>query len=147
MTQEAVVLTATEQRNLQRVKDWAEAWRLPGGSAQRMVDEIYADEPEVIAVLQGHRVSGSGNFKSAWREAELNIEAVYAEREIIFGPMLASGDSVAFEGEVRMLTKDGERRGWHFAVFMVFDEEGRIVSDHTYMPDSPHGDLFERAAG
>lgn len=147
MTQEREVLSATEQRNLQRVKDWAEAWRLPGGSAARMVDEIYADEPDVIAVLQGHRVSGAGNFKTAWKDAELKIEKVYAEREIIFGPMLVSGDSVAFEGEVRMLTKDGERRGWNFAVFMVFDDRGRIVSDHTYMPDSPHGDLFERAAG
>ncbi len=146
MNDENASLTATEQRNLQQVQAWADAWRLPGGSASRMVDEIYADEPEVTAVLQGHRVSGAGNFKSAWKEAELKIEEVYAEREIIFSTMLARGNSVAFEGAVKMVTKDGEQRGWEFAVFMVFDSQGRIVSDRTYMPNSPHGDLFEQAA-
>ncbi|GAB3273298.1 nuclear transport factor 2 family protein [Parahaliea aestuarii] len=135
-----------EQRNLGVIKAWAEAWRLPGGSAARMVDEIYADEPDVVAVLQGHRVSGEGNFKQAWRKAELQIEGVYAERKIVFGTVIASGNSVAFEGEVRMTTKEGESRGWPFSAFMVFNEEGRIVSDHTYMPDSPHGQLFEDAA-
>jgi hypothetical protein len=45
-----------------------------------------------------------------------------------------------------MTTKEGEKRGWPFAAFLSFDEDGRITRDHTYMPDSPHGDLFEKAA-
>ena len=101
--------TETEQRNIATVYAWAEAWRLPGGSAEKMVDEVYADAP-------------------------------------VFGAICAHGDMVAFEGHVEMLTKCGEKRGWPFAVFMTFDDDGRIVRDHTYMPDSPHGELFQEAA-
>ncbi len=138
--------TETERRNVRTVYAYADAWTLPGGSAESMVDEIYAASPEVVSVLQGLRVSDSGGFKDAWKQAELRIERHYTERRILFDSICPCGDAVAFEGRVELLTKAGESRGWPFAVFMTFDANGRITSDHTYMPDSPHGDLFEEAA-
>ena len=131
---------------MERVRAWAAAWRLPGGSADRMVEEIYADAPEVIAMLQGKQVVTSGGSKAAWKDMERRIEQDYASREVIFDAFCPCEDTVAVEARVVMLSKDGEERSWPFAVFFTFDADGRIVRDHTYMPDTPHRYLLDETA-
>ena len=135
-----------EQRNVDGVRAWAAAWRLPGGSAAKLVDEIYAPAPEVVAVLQGRKVATTGRSKKAWKSMERQIEQDYESREVIFDGIFPSGDTVAVEARVSMLSKSGERRSWPFAVFFTFDADGRIVRDHTYMPDTPHRRLLDETA-
>jgi hypothetical protein len=139
-------LSRTERRNVARVLAWAEAWQVPGGSAKRMVDEVYADAPEVVSVLQGTRVSSAAAGKQAWKRSELGIERKYRHRRIEFDAIYPCGDTVTIEARVDMMTREGERRSWPFAVVMTFDRDGRIVRDHTYMPESPHQADFRRAA-
>ncbi len=135
-----------ERRNVECVKAWAAAWRLPGGSAARLVDEVYAPAPEVVAVLQGKRVAVAGSSKQAWKEMERRIEQDYASREVIFDGIYPCGDTVAVEARVSMQSQEGEHRSWPFAVFFTFDRDGRIVRDHTYMPDTPHRELLDETA-
>lgn len=139
-------LTPVERRNVGRVLAWAEAWTLPGGSARRMVEEIYADSPEVVSVLQGTRVSSAAAGKRAWKRTERSIERQYRYRRIEFDAIYPCCDTVTIEARVDMMTRAGDRRSWPFAVVMTFDGNGRIVRDHTYMPESPHQALFRRAA-
>lgn len=135
-------LTAEEERNIARIHEWAKAWSRPGGSAADMVDGCYADTVEVIGVLQGKSVVRMGQGKERWRSVELDIEDQYESRSIIFDHIIARGDAAAVEARVQMRTRDGVERGWPFSVFFRFDSEGRITSDHTYMPDSPHTDAL-----
>jgi len=52
---------------------------------------------------------------------------------------------VAVEGDIEQVLKDGTRRGWPFAVFLIFDSSGRIVRDHTYMLPHKNQDEFKGA--
>lgn len=130
--------TAKEKRNVARIRAWAKAWSLPGGSAIKMVDECYAKNVEVLAVLQGKSVVRTGQDKSRWRDVEKDIEKQYAERAMDFHRIVAQGNSVAIEATVCLVAKDGTKRQWPFAAFFTFDGKSRIRSDHTYMPNSPH---------
>jgi hypothetical protein len=131
-----------EERNVACIEKWAKSWSKPGGSAATMVDECYADVVEVLAVLQGKSVVQGSEGKDRWRAVEIDIERQYERRTLTFSNIVAQGDAVAVEGAVEMVAKDGSQRGWPFAVFFKFDSEGRIMSDHTYMPDSPHTDAL-----
>ena len=135
-----------EARNVERLYRWAAEWRLPGGCAERLVDEIYAEHPEVIAILQDRQVAATGRDKSEWRSMEKRIEADYASREVLFDGIYPCGDVVAFEARVRVCNKSGEERSWPFAAFFTFDDAGRIICDHTYMPDTPHRRLLDETA-
>lgn len=135
-----------ERRNVERVKAWAAAWRLPGGSAARLVDDVYAPAPDVVAVLQGKQVAVAGDDKSAWKTMERRIEEDYASRDVHFDAIYPSGDTVAVEARVSMISKEGEHRSWPFAVFFTFDADGSIVRDHTYMLDTPHRGLLDETA-
>lgn len=134
--------TPEEERNIARIHQWAKAWSRPGGSAAAMVDGCYADTVEVIGVLQGKSVVRQGEDKARWRSVELDIEHQYESRSITFHTIIARGDAAAVEASVHLRTTDGVERGWPFSVFFRFDGEGRIMSDHTYMPDSPHTDAL-----
>lgn len=139
-------LSAVEQRNLERLEAWADACTVPGGSAAQLVDEIYADRPEVAGVLTGTYVARPGLSKRAWREAELTLESRYVSRRILFKAVHPRGDTIAIEADIEQILKDGTQRGWPFAVFLTFDASGRIIRDHTYMLPHPNQDDLERAA-
>lgn len=141
-------LTERERRNLALVDEWAAAWNQPGGSAQKLLDEIYAEALEVRAPLQRVHLHGAGGRKIL-RGFEEAGEKALAERTMIFHKRLARGDIVALEVEVAYRTHDGdEGRDW-FAAFLTFDDDGRIVEDHSFMRDEPFtphpGDAPSRA--
>jgi hypothetical protein len=56
-------LSLVEQRNVEQLEAWAIACTVPGGSAARLVDEVYADQPEVVSVLTGTYVARVGLSK------------------------------------------------------------------------------------
>jgi hypothetical protein len=139
-------LSLVEQRNVEQLEAWAIACTVPGGSAARLVDEVYADQPEVVSVLTGTYVARVGLSKRAWREAEEIMEARYVSRRIVFTAVHPRGDTIAVEARIEQVLKDGTQRGWPFAVFLAFDSSARIVSDHTYMLPHPNQDDLDRAA-
>ena len=52
--------------------------------------------------------------------------------------IMASGNKVSIEGKINTESHDGLKKEWNFAVFFVIDEKkGLIVSDHSYMPNTP----------
>lgn len=76
-------LSSVEPRNLAQLEAWASGCTLPGGSVAQVVDEIYADQPEVGLVLTGTFLAGAGRTKQAWRDAEVTMEARDGSRRII----------------------------------------------------------------
>ena len=139
-------LSAEEERCVAGLEAWARAYEMPGGSAERMVNQVYADLPEVVSVLTGTVVARRGIDKSAWRRAEEAMEALYRERRVVFTAVHPRGNTIAVEALIEQVLHDGSTRGWPFAVFLTFDVEGRIVTDHTYMQPPPTQRLFDDAA-
>ncbi len=139
-------LSAVEQRNLECLEAWAKACTLPGGSVARTIDDLYAEQPEVVLVLTDTYVARPGQSKQAWRDAEIRLEAQYASRSITFTAVQPRGDTIAVEARVEQVLKNGTRRGWPVAVFLNFDASGRIVGDRNYMLPHPNQGDFEGAA-
>lgn len=123
-------LTVRERRNVELLKEWARAWET---DAARMVDEIYADSSEVFGPMQNIYFLKRGQSKESWRALEAANQKLYQARKMRFHTIVARGDTVAIEVAVTETNLKGKtREGW-FAAFLTFDEEGRIVTDHTYM--------------
>jgi hypothetical protein len=139
-------LTREEERCVAGLEAWARAYELPGGCAARLVDEVYADRPEVISVLTGTVVAREGADKSSWRSTEAAMEALYSARRVVFTAVYPRGNTIAAEALIEQVLKDGTPRGWPFAVFLTFDAEGRVIADHTYMTPPPHQHMFDEAA-
>lgn len=140
-------LTDTERRNIEQVHRWAAAYQKPGGSAQVLVDEIYADSPDVVAVLTDTWVARAGISKQAWRDTELKLSTLVVERKVVFKALHATGNVVTMEADIEQKLSDGSNRGWPFATVLYFDETGRIQRDHTYMLPTPYHHEFDVAAG
>jgi hypothetical protein len=130
-------LTQIEKRNLEVVDDWESAWTLPGGSAERMVNEIYAETTEVFLPVGKELWVRWGESKESWLALEKDWENLYPMRWIIFHRKFARDNVVAMEIETRSVTHYGVNVTSRFAVFITFDDEGRIISDHTFMPSFP----------
>lgn len=125
-----VELTAREKRNVELVTEWARAWETDAG---RMVDDIYADSSEVFGPLQNIYFLKRGESKSNWKALEVANQGLYLARKMHFHAIAAKGDTVAVEVAVTETNLKGRtREGW-FAAFLTFDENGRIITDHTYM--------------
>jgi hypothetical protein len=125
-------LSALERRNVELVKKWIKAWETDCG---RMVDEIYADSAEVFCPMQNIYFLQRGKSKEDWKTLEVANRNLYLERKTRFGTIVAKGDTVAVEvGTIETNLKGKVREGW-FAAFLTFDQNGRIVTDHTYMMD------------
>jgi ketosteroid isomerase-like protein len=126
----SIKLTVEEKRNLEVVKEWAKAWDT---DAARMVDEIYADATEVFTPLQNIYWVRQGKSKEYFRTVEVEELKRFKSRKMKFVTMIARGDTVALEVTVTRITKQGESsEGWA-AAFLKFNEDGKIVSDHTFM--------------
>jgi len=139
-------LTEIERRNIEQVHRWAAAYQMPGGSAQQLVDEIYADSPEVVSVLTDTWVARAGTSKQAWRDAEIRLTGLVVERRVVFNALHAAGNVVTIEANIEQKLSDGSKRGWPFAAVLYFDDNGRIQRDHTYMMPPPYQHEFAEAA-
>ena len=128
-------LTETEVRNVEGVMAYAEIWAVPGGDAGKGVEELYADAPEAISVLQELQVSFEGGVKEHWKRAEVEVEKMMKSRAVVLDTLYPSGDTVAVEARMVVDTYEDGEKTWPFAVFLTFDADGRIVRDGTYIPD------------
>jgi len=116
-------MTDKEKRNLERVKLWEQTWN---EDVMRMVDELYAADCEVRNMITGFGVRGREPF----REVERAIETHSPDRRMRVYRAIASGDVVAIEADVFFGGKQAQG-----CVFLTFNEDGQITSDHSYAAD------------
>ena len=117
-------MTSEEQRNLERVALWEQTWN---EDVVRMVEEVYAEDCEVRNMCTGYVVRG----REAFRALELEIEKKAPGRKMVVKRTVASGNVVALEAEGQFpggITFDA-------CVFLTFNENGEVISDHTYASD------------
>jgi hypothetical protein len=116
-------MTDQERRNLEAVKRWEETYNV---DVEKMVDEVYAADCEVVDMLRGATLRG----REQLRELELRVLDVAPTRKLRVLNAVASGDTVALECEGVFPTGS-----FPACVFLVFDGQGRVKQDHTYAPD------------
>ncbi len=123
--------TDREKRNIQAAQEWAKTWSEDVG---RMVDESYADTAEVFTPIQGIYWSRRDASKENWRFVEVDYEKKFSKREMRFVKVFATGDAVALEIQTTTTNKSGTKtRNEWFAAFLTFDENAKIIEDHSYM--------------
>lgn len=127
-------MTAEEERNLKAVERWEHTYN---HDFQAMVDEVYAPDCEVRNMFAGSVFNG----REALRAVEREIHTQVPERKLRVLKTVACGDTVALECE-------GVFPGQTFAacVFLTFDANGQVKSDHTYSPD-PSGVTLPEGSG
>jgi hypothetical protein len=116
-------MTEQERRNLEAVRRWEETYNV---DVEKMVDEVYAEDCEVVDVLRGVTLRG----REQLRDLELRILDAAPTRKLRVLKAVASGDTVALECEG--IFPSGP---FPACVFLVFDALGRVKQDHTYAPD------------
>ena len=128
-----------EKRNMELIDKWLNAWTLPGGSHQEMLDcYSYADNLEVFAPIQEHYVVKKGGSREFWNQGEGKIESQTKSRSMKLLNIITSDNKVAIEGIINTESNEGIKNQWNFSVFFIIDDEsGLIISDHSYMPDTP----------
>ena len=128
-----------EKRNLELINKWLNAWTLPGGSHKEMLEcYSYESDLEVFAPIQNYYVVKKGGDRDFWDQGEGKIEKQTKSRQMLISNKIASGNKVSIEGVINTESVDGIKKEWNFAVFFVIDKKkGLIVSDHSYMPDTP----------
>lgn len=116
-------MTKTEERNLAQLVRWEQTYN---ENVDAMVDELYAENCEVIAMFTGVTLRGRAEL----RALEHKISAAVPARRLHVVRAIASGDVVAAEctGHFGSATVNA-------VVVLTFDANGQIVSDHTYSPD------------
>ena len=125
-------LTDQEKLNLEKLKEWEHCWTTRGLAA-KLVDEIYADSPEVFTPIQNTYYAKKGKSKENWRNVELEAEKLYQKREMKIVNKVVSGNTIAMEILATTTSHKGNAHEEWFGVFLTFDENGRIISDHSYM--------------
>ncbi|HEY8123148.1 MAG TPA: nuclear transport factor 2 family protein [Myxococcota bacterium] len=116
-------MTEQERRNLDAAKRWEETYN---HDVEKMVDEVYAADCEVVDVLRGVTLRGREQLRALERRI---LEMAPARRMRVL-KAVASGDTVALECEGVFPTGS-----FPACVFLVFDAHGRVQQDHTYAPD------------
>lgn len=129
-------LTAEERRNLELTKAWSEAYG-DLDNVERFCD-MYADSTEIYTPLQDWYWAKHGHSNQAWRDGEITMAELVGHREEKIVGILARGDTVAVQISIEMTTKDGSQsRQGAFAAFLKFDEDGKIISDHSFLGRHP----------
>ncbi len=118
-------MTPTEERNLDRCRHWEWTWN---NDVMRMVDECYALNCEVIDMCRGRTFHG----REELRAIEKQMIAADPTRRMRVTKKVASGDTVALEMDA--LWQDGAAAA-KASVFLTFDADGMIISDHSYGGD------------
>jgi hypothetical protein len=116
-------MTEQERRNLEAVKRWEETYN---HDIEKMVDEVYAADCEVVDMLRGATLRG----REELRALERRICELAPTRQLRVRKAVASGDTVALECEGIFPTGS-----FPACVFLVFDARGQVKQDHTYAPD------------
>jgi hypothetical protein len=116
-------MTDIERRNIERVKHWEHTWNT---KVDRMVDECYAPNCEVINMMTGYTMHGREELR-AIEHAMLKFDGT---RRMEITRMVASGDTVAIEADAIW----GDTRS-KACVFLTFNDDGLIISDHSYGSD------------
>lgn len=128
-------LTDTERRNLERMERFRELFN--GDDPERFVRESYAPTFRVVnldgagwtwsSTHRRHLLDDAGTFV----RAEVFIKRAAPGRRMRFNRLIPAGDVVVAEASL----VDDERPGWELAWCGVytFDDDGLIVSDHTYL--------------
>jgi len=96
-----------------------------------MVDKVYADSAEVFLPLQ--KLYMAKQDKANWRAVEVANEKLYLARKSKFNVVLARDNMVAIEvvsDETDLRGRQSEKR---WAAFLMFNKDGKIISDHTYV--------------
>jgi len=126
-------LTKQEKGNLEIVKKWEESWNTKG-QWMKIVDEIYADTVDIFRPLENIYLARRGRSKKNWRAFEEVLENFLEKRELRTANILARGATVAQEATATFTAPGGITFDISFASFLTFDDDGRIISEHTYMP-------------
>jgi ketosteroid isomerase-like protein len=126
-------LTKQEKRNLEIVKEWAESYSTKG-QWMKAVDEIYADTFEIYVPMENIYFARRGRSKENFRAYTEVLENFLEKREFRILNILARGDTVALEGEVTMTAPGGITLELLFASFLTFDDDHRIICEHSYHP-------------
>lgn len=116
-------MTEQERRNLEAVKRWEDTYN---NAVEKMVDEVYAADCEVVDMLRGVTLRG----REQLRALERRISELAPTRRLRVLKAVASGDTVALECEGIFPTGS-----FPACVFLVFDANGQVQRDHTYAPD------------
>jgi hypothetical protein len=116
-------MSEQERRNLDAVKRWEATYN---DEIEKMVDEVYAADCEVVDVFRGVTLRG----REQLRALERRICEMMPTRKLRVLKAVASGDTVALECEGIFPTGTIPA-----VVFLVFDANGQVKQDHTYSPD------------
>jgi len=128
-------LTAEEKRNLELTKAWSDAYG-DLDNIERFCD-TYAESTEIYTPLQDWYWAKHGHSNQAWRDGEIAMLEFISHREEKIVSILARGDTVAVQVSIELTSKDGQSRQGAFAAFLKFDEDGKIVSDHSFLGRQP----------
>ena len=128
-------LTEEEKLNLDVLETWVECWNIPGLGAEKMVDDLYAEECEVYTPLRDMYYVKMGKSKRRWRAVELSIEKLYKTRKMEIVWKMVKDNTVVLEAKTHFVIVNGEERHRGFAAILTF-ENGKIVRDHAYMRDA-----------
>lgn len=126
---------AEEQRNLAKLERWRDLYN--GDDMDAFVREAYAPRFRVVNLdgsgWTGNSTHGLNILERAdvFIRAEEFIKRVAPGRRIRFNRVIPAGNVITLEASL----VDDDRPGWELSWCGVytFDDEGRIVSDHTYL--------------
>lgn len=116
-------MTDQERRNLEAVKRWEETYN---ADVEKMVDEVYAPDCEVVDMLRGVTLRG----REELRAFERRMLELAPQRRLRVRKAVASGDTVALECEGIFPAAT-----FPACVFLVFDGRGQVKQDHSYAAD------------
>lgn len=128
------VLTEEEKINLEVFETWVKCWNIPGLGAEKMVDELYAENCEVYTPLQDIYHVKMGKSKRRWRTLEISLEKLYKMRKMDVVWKIVKDNTIVLEAKTHFIMINGEERHRGFAAILTF-ENGKIIRDHTYMRD------------
>lgn len=118
-------MASVEERNLDRVRQWEWNWN---NDVMRMVDECYAADCVVIDMLRGRTFHG----REELRAIEEQMISADVSREMNITNTVASGNAVATEMDALW---DKGTQVAKSCVFLTFDDDGMIKTDHSYGGD------------
>lgn len=133
-------LTEKEKRNLKALSKWQKLWEDCDMGA--CADECYADDCEVFIPIQNFYFARRGDkeSKTLWRAFEVASQKFYEKRKMNIIKMETVGDTIFMElkiSSVEVFKQSDTTSDPHAVFVLTFDDQGKIISDHSYFPDFP----------
>jgi hypothetical protein len=128
-------LTDEEQRNVAAMNRFRELYN--GEDMERFVAEAYAESFHVLNLDGSSWTASRANRRNLLNDpdtfirAEAFIKAKAPGRRMVYRRLVPSGNVVTLEASI----VDESRPGWEvsWCGIYTFDDEGRIISDHSYL--------------